>query len=128
MNKNQLNGRWLGELEESVMEVLWRINQGTVRQVWEIVRRQRELAYTTVMTVMTRLLQKNLLGRQERPDGAFVYAPRLSRADYCAKTSRAFFGELFRKFGSIAVAQFVDALEETNPEQIKQLKNLLDKK
>lgn len=120
--------RILGELEELVMEQIWQIQAGTVRQVWELVRQKRELAYTTVMTVMTRLLQKNLLRRQELAAGAFIYKPRLSREDFSAQTSRAFFGELLKKFGSIAVAQFVDALEEVDPRQVRQLKKLLEKK
>ncbi len=117
----------LGELEELVMEVAWKMGAGTVRQVFEIISRKRELAYTTVLTVMTRLLEKRLLCREKLPDSTFMYKPCQSRGDFYAKTSRVFFGELLKKFGSIAVAQFVDALEENDPRQLQELKKLLNR-
>lgn len=117
----------LGELEELIMEALWRMKEGTVRQVLEVVCRRRPLAYTTVMTVMTRLTDKKILDRRPLPDGSFIYQPCCSREELYAATSRAFFGELIKKFGSVAVAQFVDVLEKVDPEQISQLKELLKK-
>ena len=74
-----------GELEALVMERLWdRGEPMSVRQVLELVQRERRVAYTTVMTVMDRLHRKGVLDREE--DGkAYLYSPVLSRADYTAK-------------------------------------------
>lgn len=52
----------LGALERAVMDQLW--DQGepqTVRQVHDGLRTERELAYTTVMTVLQRLARKGLV-------------------------------------------------------------------
>ncbi len=47
----------LGELEEAIMEIVWqRDAEVTVREVWEALQPTRSLAYTTVMTVMSRLV------------------------------------------------------------------------
>ena len=65
----------LGELERAVMDHLWASAEPqTVRQVHEALLSQRELAYTTVMTVLQRLARKNLV-EQIRDDRAHQYAP-----------------------------------------------------
>lgn len=74
----------VGELEAAVMNLVWSAPAPvTVRQVMNALRPDRDLAYTTVMTVMERLFRKKMLIRQ--PDGkAFAYSPVASRADYTA--------------------------------------------
>lgn len=64
----------LGDLERAVMDHLWSApHPQTVRQVHESLSEQRELAYTTVMTVLQRLAKKNLVS-QIRDDRAHRYA------------------------------------------------------
>ena len=76
--------RRLGELENEVMTRLWHWNRpATVREVLEDLLRERELAYTTVMTVMDKLFQKGLL-RREQDGRAFRYEPVSSREAYTA--------------------------------------------
>ena len=65
----------LGELERAVMDHLWAAGEPlTVRQVHEALSAERDLAYTTVMTVLQRLARKNLVS-QIRDDRAHQYAP-----------------------------------------------------
>jgi predicted transcriptional regulator len=64
----------LGDLEREVMDHLWASEESqTVRQVHEALNARRELAYTTVMTVLQRLARKNLV-EQIRDDRAHRYA------------------------------------------------------
>lgn len=68
----------LGELERSVMNVLWDASAPlTVRDVLDSLG-ERDLAYTTVMTVLDRLGAKEMV-RRERDGRAFRYAPSLTR-------------------------------------------------
>ncbi len=76
----------LGELESQVMEVVWARGAATVREVHEAVNRQRPLAYTTIMTVMTRLAEKGIL-RRELVEGAYVYRPAEPRAAFEARAA-----------------------------------------
>ncbi len=81
----------LGNLERSVMEVLWSRGESSVREVAD--KLKRPLAYTTVMTTLDRLYKKNLLLR--RKEGrAFRYLPRITRGDW--ERGRA--DELFAEF------------------------------
>jgi predicted transcriptional regulator len=70
----------LGRLERKVMEALWRSGgEMSVREVH--LSFEERIAYTTLMTTLDRLHKKGLLDR--RKDGrAFLYVPRVSRADF----------------------------------------------
>ena len=79
----------LGELERTVMEVLWaRVDAGqgaaTAREVGRALADDRDLAHTTVMTVLDRLAKKGFLQR-ERDGRAWRYRPVASRASYVAE-------------------------------------------
>ena len=69
----------LGELEREVMDHLWASREPqTVRQVHEALAARRDLAYTTIMTVLQRLAKKSLV-IQHRDDRAHRYAPTHGR-------------------------------------------------
>jgi predicted transcriptional regulator len=74
----------LGELEQAVMDRLWSAPEPqTVRQVHEALSERRDLAYTTVMTVLQRLAKKHLVV-QHRDDRAHRYAPMHGRDELVA--------------------------------------------
>ncbi len=80
--------RGFGELEGVVMDDLWnRDGTTTVRDVFEVIRRRREIAYTTVMSTMDSLHRKGWLER-ERRGKAFGYWPTLTREEYSARLMR----------------------------------------
>jgi predicted transcriptional regulator len=65
-------------LELACLKALWSLQEGKVRAVQEVVARTRPLAYTTIMTVLDRLVRKGKLNRR-KVGRAFVYAPEASR-------------------------------------------------
>jgi BlaI family transcriptional regulator, penicillinase repressor len=74
----------LGDLEREVMTRLWDAGEPqTVRQVHELLSRDRDLAYTTVMTVLDRLAKKGVV-LQQKADRAYRYAPAQSREEMTA--------------------------------------------
>jgi predicted transcriptional regulator len=80
--------RPFGELEAAVMDVLWDAGRPLrVREVLEILRPRRPLAYTTVMTVLDNLHRKEWL-RRFRDGRAWRYEPVLSRQAYTAQLMR----------------------------------------
>ncbi len=71
----------LGELENAVMELLWSHRAPmSVRDVHDALVRQRDLAYTTVMTVLDRLSKKGIANR-ELDGRAWLYSPARSRVE-----------------------------------------------
>src|SRR3989454_503838 len=72
--------KFLGPLEAEVMDRLWKRRSATVRDIVVELARTRELAYTTVMTIMVRLHEKGLLERV-RDGKTYVYRPAFTRAE-----------------------------------------------
>ena len=65
-------------LELACLRALWRLEEANVRAVQEVVAQLRPLAYTTIMTVLDRLVRKGKLTRR-KVGRSFVYAPSQSR-------------------------------------------------
>jgi predicted transcriptional regulator len=80
--------RGFGDLETVVMDRVWS-REGTtkVREVFEDLREEREIAYTTVMSTMDNLHRKGWLSRK-RQGKAFLYWPSLTREQYSARLMR----------------------------------------
>jgi predicted transcriptional regulator len=64
----------LTDLELEVMHVVWELERGTVRQVYEVLLERRQIAYTTVMTMMNILEEKGYLNKSKE-GRAYVYEP-----------------------------------------------------
>ena len=100
-------GSTLGPLEAEVMAALWEAaGPLSVREVVQRLNagRAAPLAYTTVMTVLSRLAGKNILARE--PQGrAFVYRPAV------ADTADIAVRGVLDEFGDAALARFVDRVE-----------------
>ena len=65
-------------LELLCLRALWSLGEGNVNAVREIVAESRPLAYTTIMTVLDRLVRKGMLARR-KVGRSFTYAPQATR-------------------------------------------------
>ena len=104
---------FLGPLETAVMERLWKRRRATVRDVVDDLAKSRSLAYTTVMTIMTRLHAKGLLLR-DRDGKTYVYRPAFTRDEHRARLSRDLVRGLVNEFGDVALAQFTAELDSVD--------------
>ena len=114
--------RPMGSLESSVLEELWRSGDArTPAQVQAAI--DGDLAYTTVMTILTRLWKKGQVTRS-RIGRAYAYAPALPKAEFLAERMG---GELERTLDHSAVlTQFVDKLSKTDTEALRAMLSELD--
>jgi len=69
-------------LEMLCLKALWSIEQGNVHDVQRVLAGKRQLAYTTVMTVLDRLAKKQVVTRR-KAGRAFLYTPAISRESMC---------------------------------------------
>jgi BlaI family transcriptional regulator, penicillinase repressor len=67
-------------LELLCLNALWSLKEGNVKDVQRIVNGTRPLAYTTIMTVLERLLKKGKLARR-KVGRAFLYSPTADREE-----------------------------------------------
>jgi predicted transcriptional regulator len=65
-------------LELACLKALWSLEEGNVRAVQQALAPSRPLAYTTIMTVLDRLVRKGKLTRR-KVSRAYVYSPAASR-------------------------------------------------
>jgi predicted transcriptional regulator len=120
--KNTVPG--LGSLETSIMEVMWHTKEATVRDVLHAMGECN--AYTTVMTVMQRLYEKGVLQRR-LVDGAYIYQAAVPKEQYAKQTVRKTLDQLVHGFGDVALAQFVDVLDDVDPKRLEELRKHLQK-
>jgi predicted transcriptional regulator len=84
----------LTDVELEVMHVVWELERGTVRQVHKVLGDRREIAYTTVMTMMNILEEKGYLQRSKE-GRAFVYEPVRPKGEVIATMVDDFVTKVF---------------------------------
>ncbi len=110
----------LGKLEKEVLEFLWKREKASLKEVWEHFYTKRKLAYTTVATVLTRLVDKGVVLKE-----GGVYFPKYSKKDLSAKILKGFLDTFFKSFGEVAYSSFAEGIEKLDKKQReKLLKNL----
>jgi len=81
-------------LELLCLRALWSLGEGNVKDVLQIVMQTRSLAYTTIMTVLDRLVRKGKVSRR-KVGRAFVYKPEASRDQMRRAALREFLDGFF---------------------------------
>jgi predicted transcriptional regulator len=114
--------RGFGELEASIMQRVW-AHDGpvTVRDIFEELRQQRAIAYTTVMSTMDNLHRKGWLKR-ERDGKAYRYLAVASREKYSARLMGEALDDAVDT--EVVLSHFVEAMDG---EQAAALRAALDK-
>ena len=115
----------LGDLERSIMDRLWGIEQPgaamSVREIHESISAEREIAYTTVMTVLDRMHKKGLVSR-ERDGRAWRYLPVQTSEELTAGLLRDSLDHIESSDRRAAMMHFLDA---ASAEEIDDLKAAL---
>lgn len=109
----------MGELEARVLEVLWDSEEWlTPGSVHAVLTRDRELAYTTALTILVRLWKKGLLERR-REGRAYAYRPVRAREEHVA----ARMSELLTsaKDRPAALLHFVEGMSASDRAKLRRL-------
>lgn len=108
----------LGDLERAVMDVLWEQTEPmTVREVGRALA-DRDLAHTTVMTVLDRLAKKGVV-RRHRDVRAWRYRPAASRETYISELMLDALGQTGDR--DAALAAFVRSMSGQEAEVLRRL-------
>jgi predicted transcriptional regulator len=119
----------LSDLEREVMEVVWKADDEiSVRQVAERVNSGsgKRRAYTTIMTIMSRLLGKGTVERR-REGKSDLYRPKVTRQSYLEERARVEVDALVGEYGDLALAQFARQVSEVGPDEAARLRKLADR-
>lgn len=125
MSSTPAFGKVLGDLESEIMEIVWQSEGAvSVHSVTDALQKKRKAAYTTVMTVMNRLVEKGLLSRQLKGQ-AYLYHSTLSKDKFLVRISRQIIKNFVSNFGEAAVAHFAEEVDRLTPQKRKQLQKVL---
>jgi len=111
-----------GEL--SILRVLWERGPSTVRQVHEVVSRDRPAAYTTTLKLLQIMTEKGLV-RRDDSDRSHIYQARMTEG----QTQRQLVRDLLdRAFGGSASKLVMQALaaRRSTPEELGEIRRLLE--
>jgi BlaI family transcriptional regulator, penicillinase repressor len=100
--------RTLTGQELEIMKVVWVLHQATVRGVYEKLREQRSIAYTTVMTMMNILEQKGFLKKRPAEGRAYVYQSARPRKQVIRSMVREFVDRVFNGSAEPLVVHLVE--------------------
>lgn len=114
----------LGPLETEIMQLLWQDERSTVKKVHRKLSQQREIAYTTVMTTMSRLAEKGVLNRH-REGLAYVYTPAITEEEFVTMVVHQVLDGLLDDYSDTAVNYMVDYLAKHNPNELRRLQQAI---
>lgn len=122
---------FLGPLEATIIETIWCSKKRpiTVRDVLEILKKKKAIAYTTVMNTMDRLYEKGLLDRRiEKGKGGiyYVYWPKLEEQSFKQTAVSEVIGSLLDNFGDLVTSCLIEKAA-ANKKQLQNLKQQLEK-
>jgi predicted transcriptional regulator len=112
---------FLGPLEANVMEAIWTAKAPiTVREIHEVLKKHKKIAYTTVMSTMDRLFEKGLLDRKiEKGRGGlyYVYWPPLEKQSFQKSAVREVLASLIGNFGEVVTNCLIEEANLTEKER-----------
>ena len=104
------------------MASVWRLGEATVEEVRALQPARRRSAYTTIQTVLNRLVERGLLGRTRR-GRRFVYRARADQIDYLTRSIGDRLGKATPEARISVLMNVVDALEGEDLDEIARYAN-----
>jgi BlaI family transcriptional regulator, penicillinase repressor len=113
----------LTKFEMEMMEVLWQLGSGSVREIQEQLPLKKRPAYTTVQTIIRRLEEKGAVRRLKKIGNAFIFEPVITRQS----AHHRLINELLELFGGSARPLMAHLAEsgKLSLEDIRELESLL---
>lgn len=115
----------LGPLEQRLLEAVWELGDGTVRELIE--SQTLNVAYTTAMTTLDRLYHKHLLIR-ESEGRAFRYKARFTREEMQRAEAMRVIHELLPSGSSLLLSFLVETVTDHDALLLDELQRIVDQK
>ncbi len=116
----------LGELQLSVMEMVWELGEATVQDVRKRLKRRKRPAYTTVLTVMQKLEKAGWL-EHRREGRAYVYNATRTRTERGSLSLQRFVKRVFGGDPKRMLQHLLDS-EELSQTDLAQIRKMIDQR
>ncbi|MBI5598615.1 MAG: BlaI/MecI/CopY family transcriptional regulator [Deltaproteobacteria bacterium] len=120
-------GKVLGHLEEDVMNALWKKDELCGKDIFVEIKGHRDIAYTTVLTVLERLVKKGLV-KKRRANAGYLFATAYSKDEFSSAVSREVLLGVMELSCSNTLASLVDMLAKKDPRELERLSGLIESK
>ena len=114
----------LGPVETEIMELVWDMGEASVRDVYKVLLSRREVAYTTVMTILGNLVTKKVLVRRQH-GRAYVYSPVVSKDEFIRGRISDIVDNLLNRLAAPAITYFAERLAEVDPTRLTELEETI---
>ncbi|MFX0176554.1 MAG: BlaI/MecI/CopY family transcriptional regulator [Candidatus Hodarchaeota archaeon] len=115
----------LGPLELKIMQLMWKNRSSTVREMFEVLSKERKIALTTISTTMNRLFQKGFLTREiETGKGGlfYIYKTKETKNGFEKKISKNLAKQIIKSYGNIASMKIIQEISKNyNEEELDKL-------
>ncbi len=112
--------------ELAIMKILWREGQATVREVYEALRQERPIAYTTVLTMMGILEHKGYV-KKTAGAKAYIYSPTRRQEKVVGGLVKDFVSRVFDGSAQPLLVHLIEN-EDLSAQELKDLRRLLSEK
>ena len=116
----------LTEVELELMSTLWQLGEGTVRDVLGHLSKGRNLAYTSVSTIL-RILEGKRLVKSRKGGKANLYRPAVSKSEYERRSLRHLVDKVFDGTPSAMVMRLLDD-EGLSRAELREIQRMLREK
>lgn len=124
--KDISSDKLLTETELELMSILWKLGEGSVADVIAQLPKNRDLAYTSVSTILRILEQKKVLATRKEGRG-HIYIPSLKKDDYESRTIRHVVDKVFDGTAVDMVRQLLSTVN-LSEQELSELKKLIAQK
>jgi BlaI family penicillinase repressor len=113
----------LSRLEQEIMNVVWNLGECSSAEVIEAYRQKRDLAKTTIRTVMANLIRKGYIEQVPSMERGYRYRPCVSREAVAKRSLRKLVSGLFSGSPRQAIAYLLNdkRMDEADVEEIRRM-------
>jgi len=112
--------------ELAIMKILWQRGRSTVREVYEELRKERPLAYTTVLTMMGILEHKRYV-KKTAGERAYIYSPTRPQEQVVGGLVNDFVNRVFDGSAKPLLVHLIES-RDLSAQELQELRKLLREK
>lgn len=117
----------IGHLEQDLLETLWKDGSCTGKEIHARIKSRRDIALTTVLTVLERLVKKGLV-KKAKGQTVYGYMSACTKEEFAKRLSGDVLKGIIGISASGAAASFVDMLGSADPDELDRLSAIIESK
>ena len=116
----------LSELQISILDILWEHGELSVNEVQELLKEKRDLAVTTVATILKRLEKRNIVS-YKKIGRRFIYSANIAKNEVTKSSVSSVVKNLFKGNKAALVSHLLQD-EELSLDELEQIQKLIQDK